>query len=58
MISWRLVPSSLLKVSYSNGAYEISPKSQDWDKDGEFNETLYLHMLNVGFQSANGSETK
>lgn len=41
--------SPVTKVEIVDGCYEVSPISEDWDKDGGFNETIYLHMLNLGY---------
>ena len=29
--------------------FEIPMDYQDWDKEGDFNETWFLHMLNLGW---------
>lgn len=30
---------------------EIQMKYQDWDKEGKFNETWFLHILNLGWST-------
>jgi len=47
--SWVSCFSPVTKVEFRNGSYDISPISEDWDKHSGFNETEYLHMLNLGF---------
>jgi hypothetical protein len=39
------------KVEFNkkNGVWEISPISCDWDKDSDFDETVYLHLVNLGW---------
>ncbi len=49
--SWVLSLSPVTKVEIINGCYEVRPISEDWDKDPGFNETLYYHMLNIGFST-------
>jgi len=41
---------SVMKMEFVEGVWEVSPKSCDWDKDGEFDETLYFHLLNIGYE--------
>jgi hypothetical protein len=39
------------KVEFNkkNGVWEISLISCDWDKDSGFGETMYLHLVNLGW---------
>jgi len=31
--------------------YEVSCVTDDWDKDGGFDETFYLHLVNLGWEA-------
>ena len=41
------------RVEFLDGVYEISCVTDDWDKDdSDFNETLYFHLVNLGWETA------
>jgi len=46
-------PAVLRKIEFNkkNGVWEISPISCDWDRDSGFDETMYLHLVNLGLAS-------
>jgi hypothetical protein len=41
---------SIMKMEFVEDVWEVSPKSCDWDKCSEFDETLYFHLLNIGYE--------
>ena len=44
------------KVEFvGNGTFEVTCITEDWDKHGGFNETLYLHLVNLGWESSEAS---
>ena len=45
------------KLKFVDGTYEISDITGDWDKQGEFDETVYFHYVNLGWEM-NGEEEK
>jgi len=38
------------KLKFVDGTYEISDITEDWDKQDEFDETIYLHYVNLGWE--------
>ena len=36
-------------VTFNDGTFEISYETETWDLEGDFSETWYFHMLNLGW---------
>lgn len=48
-MSLKSIKCPYTKVTKNNNVYEVSYITDSWDECQHFNETLYLHYINLGW---------